>query len=497
MSKIRSQVYVDHILKPTYDFTKKNFFQYIIEINIAHVLMLVKQQILTTNQAKPLLEASTDLLRSGYIKEYNPTFEDLFFMLEDELSHRIGEDLVGNMHIAFSRNDMDATMFRMLWREKIIMWLNQITKLRYTLLNVIKEHEDTVMPAYTHNQQAQPTTLAHYLLGIESHLERDTQRGIELLKRINCSPMGAAALATTGFNIDRVFVQQKLGFDDLVENSYDAIAAADYMLEIASVLSTSLSSISRLVYDLILMTTNEVQALRLDDPLVQTSSIMPQKRNPSSLEHTRALISRSIGELHGIVMMTHSVPFGDIVDIGDDIQPILDQGFIHTFQINDLLTEILRNSTFNKQILYERCKKGFSTVTELADILVRNHGISFRKAHKVISQYVRNLSEQDKDVLDGSAEQLREVVLDVTGSTISLVEREYQDAIDPFHFVNIRNVVGGPSPVETKRQRENAERKLEIINKNIKNWEYNFQNYTNQLLCDVDKEVMRKGRSLS
>lgn len=489
MSKNRSQVYVDHILKPTYDFTKNYFFQYIVEINIAHVLMLVKQHILTTDQANPVLEASVNLLRGGYVKEYDPTFEDLFFMLEDELSQKIGEDLVGNIHIAFSRNDMDATMFRMLWRERLVIWLDQIIVLRQTLLSLIKEHGDTVMPAYTHNQQAQPTTLAHYLLGIESHLERDIQRGIELLKRINCSPMGAAALATTGFNIDRVFVQQRLGFNDLVENSYDAIAAADYMLEIAGVLTISLSSISRFVYDLILMTTNEVQALRLDDPLVQTSSIMPQKRNPSSLEHTRALISRSIGELQGIVMMTHSVPFGDIVDIGDDIQPILDQGFRHAFQINDLLTEILRNSTFNKEILYGRCKKGFSTVTELADMLVRNHGISFRKAHKVISRYVKNLTEQGKDVLDGSSKELREVVFDVTGTSISLVEREYQDAIDPDHFVNIRNVVGGPSPVETKRQGENAEKRLEVVKEHINIWKCNFQSYSNQLLCEVDQQL--------
>jgi argininosuccinate lyase len=485
MSKNRSQIYVNHILQPTYHFTKENFFQYIVEINIAHVLMLVKQDILSIASAKPLLQASADLIKKGYIKDYDPKYEDLFFMLENELSQQIGTELVGNMHIAFSRNDMDATMFRMLWREKIVTWLEQLVSFQQTLLELIDEHEETVMPAYTHNQQAQPTTLAHYLLAIAGHLERDYQRGMALLERINCSPMGAAALGTTGFAIDREFVQKKLGFDQLVENSYDAIAAADYMLETSGVLITSLSSLSRFVCDLILMTTNEVQALRLDDSLVQTSSIMPQKRNPSSLEHTRALISRTIGELQGTFMMAHSVPFGDIVDIGDDIQPILFKGFTHTFQINDLLVEILNNSRFNKEILHERCKNGFSTVTELADVLVRNHEVSFRTAHKVVSRYVKELSDSGLTLLDGSTKKFNSVVEEIIGSSIHFTNEEYQKAIDPKHFVQIRNVIGGPSPLETRRQRDYLRNRLVDKNKQLDNWRKKLQAYSIELLEEV------------
>lgn len=487
MSKSRSQIYVNHILQPTYHFTKEHFYRYIVEINIAHVLMLVNQDILSIASAKPLLQASADLIKKGYFKEYDPKYEDLFFMLEDDLSQQIGAELVGNMHIAFSRNDMDATMFRMLWREKIVAWLEQVISVQHILLELIEEHEETVMPAYTHNQQAQPTTLAHYLLAIVGHLERDYQRGMALLERTNCSPMGAAALGTTGFSIDREFVQKKLGFDQLVENSYDAIAAADYMLETSGVLTTSLSSLSRFVYDLILMTTNEVQALRLDDPLVQTSSIMPQKRNPSSLEHTRALISRTIGELQGIFMMAHSVPFGDIVDIGDDIQPILFKGFTHTFQINDLLIEILGNSRFNKEILHERCKNGFSTVTELADVLVRNHEVSFRTAHKVVSRYVKELSESGLTLLDGSTEKFNSVAEEIIGPSVLLTKEEYLQAIDPKHFVQIRNVFGGPSPSETKRQRDHLRNRLAAKTKQIEDWKKKLQVYSRELLEDVQR----------
>lgn len=487
MSKGRSQIYVDHILKPTYNFTKQNFYKYILEINLAHVLMLTKQNILSSESSKLILEANANLIKTGFDKEYDPKFEDLFFMLENDLTKVIGEELVGNMHIAFSRNDMDATMFRMLWREKVVTWLEKVIALQNTNLQLIEEHKETVMPAYTHNQQAQPTTLAHYLLAISSHLKRDTERGLELLKRINCSPMGAVALGTTGFPIDRVFVQEKLGFDSLVENSYDAIATADYMIEISNVLVTSLSSLSRFVYDLILMTTNEVQTLRLDDSLVQTSSIMPQKRNPSSLEHTRALISKCIGELQGTVYMAHSVPFGDSVDIGDDIQPILNRGFNYIFQVNDLLVEILSTAVFNKEILYDRCKKGFSTVTELADTLVRNHDLSFRTAHTCISLYVKSLSEQAHDVQEGGAEKLRETVLEVIGTTLPITEKEYQDAIDPIHFVTIRSVTGGPAPIETRRQKFKLEQETNDMTEEIASWKQKFQNYSTNLLKEVDK----------
>jgi argininosuccinate lyase len=482
MSVDRSQVYVKHVLQPIYQFTKENFLPYILEITIAHIKMLETQKILPPNEARTLIQANQELLKEGFSREYDPSYEDLFFMMEAYLSEKVGADLVGNMHIAFSRNDMDATMFRMLWREKLVTWRRVLLDLKQVILDLAEEHEDTVMPAYTHNQQAQPTTFAHYLLAVDQHLERDLDRSTALLKRMNQSPMGACALGTTGFQIDRKLVAKQLGFDGVMGNSYDAIGAADYMLELVHVMSTSLSTLSRFVYDLMFLATNEVEGIRLDESLVQTSSIMPQKRNPSSLEHTRSLISRTIGELQAGPMMVHSVPFGDIVDIGDDIQPVVHNGFSQSYQIMELLAEILRTLTVNRESLLDRCRSGFSTVTELADQLVRHQGLSFREAHHVVQIFVRNLVKAEKSLKDGTADQVQEIVKEVTAKDIVMNEEEFQTAIDPMHFVSIRSVEGGPSPKETRRLRQLSEDKQIEYRHEIDRWITRFNSYKLGLL---------------
>ncbi|MDF0726324.1 argininosuccinate lyase [Cytobacillus sp. S13-E01] len=463
----RSQLYVKSVLTPIFEFTREHFYSYILEISIVHVSMLGKQGILPEESVGKIIEACGKLLETDYQKEYDSEFEDLFFMIEHDLKESIGDELVGNMHIAFSRNDMDATMFRMFWREHIIEWFEQIDQLIEVLLKIADEHKDTIIPAYTHNQQAQPTTLAHYIIAVVHHLERDLERGTSLFERINVSPMGAAALGTTGFPIDRDYVADHLGFAKAMENSYDAIAAADYMLELASVLITSLSSLSRFVYDLMLLTTNEVKGMTIHSSLVQTSSIMPQKRNPSSLEHTRSYISRTIGELQAVFPMSHSVPFGDIVDIGDDIQPILYNGITETKGIVALLSEILENTTFHKEELYNKCKNGFSTVTELADVLVRNHQLSFRESHQITQRFVGMLFEKNQVLLDGNAGIINRLAKEIIGKNVHLSETEYEAAIDPIHFVAVRSVKGGPMPAETTRQIELSRLRVIDFNKQV------------------------------
>ncbi|WP_299091526.1 argininosuccinate lyase [uncultured Metabacillus sp.] len=481
MSSKRSPIYIKHILEPGYRFTKKHFLSYMIEINIAHAFMLAHTKILREQDAMTIIQANQQLLITGFNKDYDPAYEDLFFMIEAELKKEIGEELVGNMHIAFSRNDMDATMYRMVWRERLVDWMILVTNLKKLLHNLAKEHELTVMPAYTHNQQAQPTTFAHYILAIDKHLERDLDRGLALLTRINQSPMGAAALGTTGFPIDRDLIAKTLAFAKPLDNSYDSISAADYMLEIASTLSIFLSTLSRFVYDLLFLTTNEVDAIIIDESLVQTSSIMPQKRNPSSLEHTRSLISRTIGELQSTSMMTHSVPFGDIVDIGDDIQPIIEKGYSHSVQIVELLIEILSNMTIRKDKLFKRCQEGFSTATELADVLVRDCKLSFRQAHQLVQVYVKSLANSGKHLQDGNAEQLKKIAKKRFSLEPRLTEEQYKKAIDPYQFILVRSVLGGPNPKETERQRIQSAQRVEAFIRELNEAKNTFRSYKDEL----------------
>jgi argininosuccinate lyase len=451
------------------------------EINLAHVLMLKDQSILPAEQARLILEATYKLYKADYSKPYNSSFEDLFFMIEADLTEIIGPELVGNMHIAFSRNDMDTTMFRMFWREKIIKWIKRVNELRETILALVEEHKDTIMTAHTHNQQAQPTTLAHYLLAVENNLERDVQRGIALYDRINRSPMGAAALSTSGFPIDRQNISDRLGFQAPMSNSYDAISASDFMMEINSVLTISLSTLSRFVYDLIFMTANEVNALRLHDMHVQISSIMPQKRNPSALEHTRASISKAIGDLKGTVMFAHNVPLGDIVDIGDDIQPSLLSGFTHTEAVLIILNEILSNCTFNRKLLYKNAQTGFSTVTELADVLVRNYQVPFRHAHKIISLFVSELLGKSEDIRKGSAKRINLIAKENFHLILNLTEEDYKKAVCAENFVRVRDVLGGPAPCESDRQKYEAINRLSESNRWISQTKDSLIRYADRL----------------
>ncbi|MDC3418467.1 argininosuccinate lyase [Aquibacillus salsiterrae] len=478
---VRSDTYIKTILQPTYDFTNEFYFPYIVEVNIAHIIMLTEQNLLKVEEAVPIVDYLQKLHTKPTFKQaYNSQYEDLFFMIEAELEEKFGKKIVGDIHIAFSRNDMDATMFRMCWRKQVNTVMKRITRLQSVILALVEKHKDTVMPAYTHNQQAQPTTLAHYLLAINAHLARDIQRGRDLYQKINLSPMGAAALGTTGFPIDRGRMAELLGFNGIIENSYDAIAANDYMLEAASFLSISLSTLSRVVYDLLFLATNETNGILLDEQHVQTSSIMPQKRNPSALEHCRAQISRAIGGLQGITYMSHSVPFGDIVDIGDDIQPILAEGFENSVTIYDLLTEIIACMQVNKEILYERCANGFSTVTELADLLVRNYQLPFRTAHQVVSSFVTQLTKEKQTLADGNAAMVNQVAKKLN-VPLNLTDEDFKLAIDPNQFVQVRSVTGGPSKSEVSRQHQKACKSVNEVHRFINQVDKQLQRYPEKL----------------
>ena len=195
------------------------------------------------------------------------------------------------------------------------------------LLSIAQANRDSVMPAYTHNQPAQPTTLAHYLLAMIEVLERDGERMVACYGRVNRSPLGACAITTTGFPIDRHMTETLLGFRGLVVNSYGAIAAVDYVAEACSVLATAMLSLGRFTQDMLLWSTAEFGFLRLSDGYVQISSIMPQKRNPVPLEHARILASRALTEAQSVLGSLHNTPFADMNDGEDSLQPLVALAF--------------------------------------------------------------------------------------------------------------------------------------------------------------------------
>ena len=389
--------------------------------------------------------------------EYDGSFEDLFFYVEKLLAEACGAEIAGKMHTARSRNDIDLTMYRMLLRQRLLQILASLLRLRARLIALAKEHIGSLMPGYTHNQPAQPTTLAHFLMAYIEVLERDAERIQAAYGRVNRNPLGACAITTTGFPIDRSYTEKLLGFSGLQVNSYGAIAAVDYVAESSSVLAVSMLSMGRFVQDLLLWSTAEFGYLRLSDSYVQISSIMPQKRNPVALEHVRILASRAWMQAQGILGCLHNTPFADMNDAEDELQPLVYAAFQDAQRGVILLGGVLDEASFNTDRMAAAADSHFLSVTELADTLVRTTEMSFHAAHAIVSRAVRTM--------DGVYEPARMAVI-VERELAALPDAEISReqillALSATNFVAVRKVPGGPAAEAMRPEIARAERQLE------------------------------------
>jgi argininosuccinate lyase len=321
-------------------------------------------------------------------------------------------------------------------------------KLRHGLIELADRHRDTLMAALTHTQPAQPSTLAHYLLAVIEQLERDTARLRAAFTSTNRCPLGACAITGTGFPIDRQLTSDLLGFDEPTGNTYGSIATVDYLLESVSAAAVLLSGLGRVIQDLLLWSTMEFGYLRLADGFVQASSIMPQKRNPVALEHARAIASKALGQAGAVMLAVHNTPFGDVVDTEDDLQPLVASTFRDARRAVVLVDASLRAAEFDVARLESRAAEGGTTLTELADHLVRSHRIPFKTAHAIATR----LRQAHRDVPGASfGDTLASVSSDLLGMTLRYTDEEISDIMSPRHFVEVRQTAGGPAPAETAR----------------------------------------------
>jgi argininosuccinate lyase len=456
------KTFQDCVLRPVFDVQKENYFKPYMQISKAHVVMLMEENIITGKEAKDILLGLRHIEKLSFEnKEYDPSYEDMFFMIEKMLGEMIGEDTAGRLHIARSRNDIDICEFRMVLREKMLKVTETLNTFREVLLSLAGENIETIMPAYTHTQPAQPSTLAHYLLAYSDSLQRDFVRLTRLVYTINSSPLGAAAITTTGFPINRYRTGELLGFNNLVENSYDSIAGCDYLTECASVLMVLNTSASRFIKDTLDFCTKEFNVYYLTDPYVQVSSIMPQKRNPSSLEHMRPTISKAIGEAKCVFDVLHNTPFGDIVDTEEQLQPHLYNSIEYTIRALKMMSSVFATLKVNKDILLQRSFEGFITATELADVLVREKGLSFRHSHKITSMIVKHMIKNNLKSKDITPEIIASISKEVLGYSIDMEPEHIEKALDPVNFVHVRSITGGPAPCETTRMIKERKEMLE------------------------------------
>ena len=438
-----SKTYVDNVLASNFDDARDLFFLPLMDIHFAHLIMLERTGILKTDDARKIAAGLLKITeKSVESVEFDGTFEDLFFYVEHLLEEGCDKDIAGKLHTARSRNDIDVTMYRIKWREELLETIEAFSALRSVLIDISDREKTTVMPLHTHTQPAQPSTVAHYFLGIVEHLERDHRRLVKAWENMNKSPMGACAITGTGFPIDRELTSALLGFDRATGNTYGSIGSQDYLLEALGALLTAQTNLSKVIQDLLLWAMKEFDYISLQDGFVQPSSIMPQKRNPVSLEHSRALNSRALGNTLAVFQMLHNTPYGDIVDMEDDMQPVVARVFDDTRRPVRMVAGALDSAEFNRVNLMAKAGENWITVTEMADTLVRDEGISFRKAHKIVGEVMKDqLSESDNSMLT-SLEKVSEKIL---GKAVTWDEKYLEKVLSPQNFVDIRQTPGGPA----------------------------------------------------
>jgi argininosuccinate lyase len=451
--------YVTYVLNENFEDAKELLLSPLMAIHYAHLVMLTAQGIVSAKDARALRDAldgvSQDEIRRV---KYDGTYEDLFFYIERLIVAACGDEVAGRLHTARSRNDIDMTMYRMRQRELILGLLAATFALRRSLLDVVDRHRNTIFAVHTHTQRAQPTTVAHYMLAFVEQIERDGSRLKAAYDRTNVNPLGACAITGTGFPIDRQLTSELLGFCGPTGNTYGSIATVDYLLESTSAAAVLLAGHGRFVQDLLLWGTAEFNYVRFGDGFVQGSSIMPQKRNPVAIEHARAIGSKALGQAQAIVLTVHNTPFGDIVDTEDDLQPLVFAMFRDATRAVSLVAAAMASAEFEPAALEARAGDGWTTLTELADTLVRDHGLPFKTAHAIAGRLVGG---RQRDPTRSLAELLKDATTELLGAPLAYSEDEVAHILSPRYFVEIRKTLGGPAPEETARAARASRQQLD------------------------------------
>lgn len=405
--------------------------------SIAHSRMLAACGIIEAHEQAEieagLLEILADM-NDGKIS-VDPASEDIHMFIEALLTERIG-DSGKKLHTARSRNDQVATDLRLYLMNQASVIQAAIVKLVEATLDICNEHLTTVMPGYTHLQRAQPITLAHHLMAYVQMLLRDLDRLQDWSKRTSVSPLGAGALATSSYPIDREMTAQLLGFDRVAGNSIDAVSDRDFVVELAGILALFMVHLSRWSEEIILWASREFDFIKLDDAYSTGSSIMPQKKNPDVAELTRGKSARAISNLNTLLVMLKGIPLAYNKDMQEDKEAIFDS--IDTVLLCiPAFTGMIQTAKWNSMKMLQACHDGYLNATDLADYLV-GRGIPFRDAHHISGVLVREAMERGIRLDEFSLEEFQE--------KCPIIDQDVYLKIDLNEMLDSRNVIGGPAP---------------------------------------------------
>ncbi len=409
----------------------------------AHARMLAETGIVSREDVEKILLGLDEIaseISSGKFT-FSRALEDIHMNVEARLAELIG-DAAGRLHTARSRNDQVATDFRLYIRDACDHVRDQITVLMRAFAEQAERHAEVIMPGFTHLQTAQPVTFGHHMLAYVEMLARDRSRFEDARRRLNESPLGAAALAGTSFPVDRHMTAEMLGFDAPMRNSLDAVSDRDFVLEVLSAAAICAVHLSRFAEELVIWSSAQFDFVRLPDRFTTGSSIMPQKRNPDAAELARAKSGRVIGALVTLLVVMKGLPLAYSKDMQEDKEPAFE-----ALDTLSLVLEVMRGMVEALEPVEEKLRAaaahGFSTATDLADWLVRTLDMPFRKAHHVTGALVAKAEEKGVDLADLSLEEMQAVEPRITDDVYSVLTVE--------NSVRSRTSYGGTAPDNVRR----------------------------------------------
>ena len=423
----------------------KRLYAHDISGSIAHVTMLAECGIITDNDAGSIIKELTNIqseIEAGSF-QFDEQYEDIHMNIENALINRLG-DTGAKIHTARSRNDQIATDTRLYLRDEIDQINNLLNQLKLSIVDVAAKHVHVIMPGFTHLQHAQPVLFAHHLLAYTEMFHRDGCRLNDCRKRVNKLPLGSGALAGTSLLINRDMVADLLKFDGVTRNSMDAVSDRDYFIEFLSTLSIFMMHMSRLSEDVIYWVSQECSFIELSDTFCTGSSLMPQKKNPDVAELTRGKTGRVYGDLFSLLTMMKGLPLCYNRDMQEDKEPLFDA--IDTVKlILSVYAPMIRNIKVNESIMKNAASDPDLMATDLAEWLV-NRNIPFRTAHKKVGTLVGYCQENGITLDQVSLDQIKELIPECNEECLLL--------FDPEKSINSRNITGGTSGEQVKKQIE-------------------------------------------
>ncbi|GGG88427.1 argininosuccinate lyase [Staphylococcus pragensis] len=419
-----------------------------IQGSIAHATMLANQHIISNEDKEAIITGLKDIQHDFHHNklDFKKSLEDIHLNIEHELIQRIG-DAGGRLHTGRSRNDQVATDLHLYVKKEVQEIQALIRSFQSSILTLAQSHVDTIMPGYTHLQRAQPISFAHHIMTYFWMLERDDSRFTDSMKRIDISPLGAAALSGTTHPIDRHETQKLLGFEYIYENSLDAVSDRDYIVETLHNISLTMVHLSRFAEEIIFWSTDEAKFITLADAFSTGSSIMPQKKNPDMAELIRGKVGRTTGHLMSMLVTLKGLPLAYNKDLQEDKEGLFDS--VRTVKGSLRIFEGMLNTlTVNTDRLNETVHQDFSNATELADYLVEKQ-VPFRKAHEIVGKIVFECIQQGIYLLDVPLKRYQELN--------EAIDTDVYDYLKPERCLNRRKSYGSTGQDAVRQQLKVAE----------------------------------------